>query len=224
MIKLLSYPLGSNTPTFGENPPVTVKQLSSIAEGGVANWFEITTINHNGTHIDAPFHFWQDGPTLTDIPIHEFIFDNPLLIDIPKTDAELITRDDLRPFADAFAQADLLLIRTGFRKYRDTEPQRYGKQAPGFHSNAADVLMAESSTLRGLAMDIPSANAYMHMDEGIAFHQEVLGTTGRGSYIFLIEDVKIDHDLTQEDLKRVLVIPTWLHQMDAAPCTIIAES
>jgi len=222
-MRLLSYPLGPNTPTFLDNPPVTVRQVSSIAAGDHANWCEITTINHNGTHVDAPFHFWQEGPRLTDLPLETFVFNKPLLLDIPKSDGELITAADLAPHAGAFAESDLLLVRTGFARHRESDPSRYGRRAPGFHPSAADVLLAPTSSLRALAMDIPSASSPLHTDEGGAFHQETLGTSGRGRYILLIEDVRIDPDLTPADLGRVLVVPLFLDNLDAAPCTILAE-
>lgn len=222
-MRLLSYSLGPETPTFLDNPPVTVRQVSSLAEGGVANWFEITTINHNGTHVDAPWHYWQEGPHLTDLPLDAFVFTRPLLLDLPKDDGELITAADLAPHGDAFAQSDLLLVRTGFARHRTSDPARYGRRAPGFHPSAADILLAPSSTLRAIGMDIPSASSPLHLDEGNAFHREVLGTSGRGRYLLLIEDVRLDPDLAQADLGRVLLVPLFLQDLDAAPCTILAE-
>lgn len=222
-MRLLSFPLEPATPTYGDNPPTTVRQVSSIADGAVANWFEITTINHNGTHLDAPFHFWQDGPRLTDLPLESFIYTRPLLIDLPKGDGELITAADLEPHAARFGIADLLLVRTGYGRVRADDPARYGRRAPGFHPDAADVLLAPSSALRGMAMDIPSAGSPVHGAEAIRFHQEVLGATGRGRTLVLIEDVRLDPDLRQEELGRVLALPLMLAGLDAAPCTILAE-
>lgn len=222
-MRLLSHPLGPETPTFLDNPPVVFRQVSSILDGAVANWYEITTINHNGTHIDVPFHFWQDGPKLTDYPIDDFVFNQPLLLDIPKGDGELIGKTDLEPYADAFANADLLLIRTGAGSYRNEDPVRYGRRSPGFHPDAAGVLLNPSSRLRALAFDFPSASSPMRLEEGSKFHQEILGTTGRGRYLFLIEDARIDADLTQADVGRVIVAPLILTELDAAPCTVLAE-
>lgn len=223
-MKLLSYPLGPETPTFLENPPVRVRQVSSIAEGGVANWFEVTTINHNGTHVDAPFHYWQDGPRLADLALEEFVFTSPLLIDLPKNDGELITAVDLAPYAGDFARADLLLVRSGFAALcRESDPQRYGRRAPGFHPSAAEVLLAPGSKLRAIVMDFPSANSPLHLDEGNQFHREVLGATGRGRYLLLVEDARLEATLVQADLGRVLVVPIFYNNLDAAQCTILAE-
>jgi len=57
VFELLSYPLGPATPTYGDNPPVSFTVLSDLTQGDVANWPTFTTINHNGTHLDAPYHF-----------------------------------------------------------------------------------------------------------------------------------------------------------------------
>jgi arylformamidase len=223
-MKLLSYPLGRSTPTFLENPPISIRQVSSIKEGGVANWFEIKTINHNGTHVDVPYHYWETGPTLTDLAIDDFVFGNPFLLDIPKTDGELITKDDLAPHSSEFEKSDLLLIRTGYaERYRGSEPERYGNKAPGFHSSAADILLSSASQLRGIIMDIPSASSPMHLDIGNEFHKEVLGATGKKRHLFLVEDGKLESSLKQSDLKRVFVVPLFWENLDASQCTVIAE-
>jgi kynurenine formamidase len=204
---------------------VRFRQISSIAEGGVANWFEFTTINHNGTHLDAPFHYWQDGPHLTDFPIDDFVFTSPLLVDIAKEDGEFIRAADLAPYAAGFKSADALVLRTGYaQRCRASDPQRYGRRAPGFHPDAADVLLAPGSGLRAILMDLPSASSPMHLDEGNAFHRAVLGTTGRGRTLFLVEDCRLDPDLTQAELRRVLVVPLLLDNLDAAQVTILAEA
>lgn len=223
-MRLLSYPFGPSTPPFLENPPISFHQVSSIKDGDVANWFEIKTINHNGTHVDVPYHYWEEGPSLTDLSIDDFVFEHPLLLDVPKADGELITKDDLAPHSAEFGQSDLLLIRTGYAElYRSSEPKRYGTKAPGFHPNAADVLLSPDSKLRGILMDIPSASSPLHLEIGNDFHRGVLGATGKKRYLFLVEDGKLDANLEPSDLWRVLVVPLFWEKLDASPCTVIAE-
>ena len=226
MYKLLSYPLGLNTPTYGANPPVRLTILSDMSRGDVANWCELTTINHNGTHLDAPYHFNPRGKRVTDLAINELCFTAPRLIDISKRDGDLITVGDLSRHATE--NADLLLVRTGWaHKYRSSDPKRFGQQAPGFNSSAGHYLLNETS-VRAVAMDIPSAASPVagHANnEGLEFHRIVLGTGKEPDerHVLLIEDVRLDSDLTQSDLKRVLVVPLYLQDADAAPVTILAE-
>lgn len=229
MFLLLSYPLGPQTPTYGDNPPVEVTPACRIADGGVANWFTLQTINHNGTHIDAPYHFNEAGKRITDLDINELVFTYPVVLDIPKVDGELITAADLQEQHAAIAQADLLLICTGWAaSYRASDPERYGRKAPGFAASAGRFLLDECPQLRALAMDIPSAaspeNPHAN-EEGLEFHRIVLGTYGNphDRYILLIEDARLEPDLTTSQLSRIIVAPLWLEEADGAPVTILAE-
>ena len=47
--------------------------LSSVENGEVCNLTAISMCAHNGTHVDAPFHFIQDGKTIDRISLDCFI-------------------------------------------------------------------------------------------------------------------------------------------------------
>lgn len=49
------------------------KILSSVEKGGVCNLTAFSMCAHNGTHIDAPYHFIKDGKTVDEIPLDTFI-------------------------------------------------------------------------------------------------------------------------------------------------------
>lgn len=54
--------------------PAPERQLVSSIEGG--DLYNLTCFNmcaHNGTHIDAPFHFIKDGETVESIPLEKFV-------------------------------------------------------------------------------------------------------------------------------------------------------
>lgn len=229
MYKILSYPLGPNTPTYGDNPPVSFTVLADMAKGDVANWLEVTAINHSGTHIDAPYHFNPQGKRMTDLTMGELDFTAPCLIDVPKGDGELVSAYDLQARSADIEAADLLLVRTGWAAtHRVSNPEHFGRQAPGFDSSAGRYLLDKTS-VQALAMDIPSAAspvAGRANDEGLEFHRIVLGTGKESSerYILLIEDVRLEPEFSQSDLKRVLVVPLFLQDADAAPVTILAEA
>jgi kynurenine formamidase len=222
-VRFLSFELGNDTPTFGDNPPVSFQPVSLIENGGIANYFELKTINHNGTHVEAPWHFNPGGARLTDFKPEDFVFVRPVLIDVVKTDNELITDLDLMPHAARLEQADLLLLRTGYGAlYRLADPKRYGRRAPGFDASAGRYLL-QFPELRGIVMDIPSAGAYAHPETGYEFHRVVMGLGDPDHTMFIVEDARLDSDLRQTDLSRIIIAPLLLKAADAAPATLIAE-
>ena len=46
-----------------------------IADGAVCNLTAFSMCAHNGTHVDAPFHFIRDGKTIDRIPLEHFTGD-----------------------------------------------------------------------------------------------------------------------------------------------------
>ena len=55
------------------DPAPERKHLSSIEEGGLMNLTAFSMCAHNGTHIDAPFHFLKDGKTVDEIGLDAFV-------------------------------------------------------------------------------------------------------------------------------------------------------
>ena len=49
---------------FAGDPAPEKKQLCSIEKGDLYNLTAFGMCAHNGTHIDAPFHFIKDGKTV----------------------------------------------------------------------------------------------------------------------------------------------------------------
>ncbi len=58
---------------FPGDPIPEKKTLNSIEKGDLYNLTEFSMCAHNGTHIDAPFHFIKDGKTVDDIALESFV-------------------------------------------------------------------------------------------------------------------------------------------------------
>ena len=56
----------------GDPSPVREKKLS-IKDGGVCNLTAFSMCAHNGTHVDAPYHFINDGKTIDMVDLDKFI-------------------------------------------------------------------------------------------------------------------------------------------------------
>ena len=55
----------------GDPLPVMTPKMR-IGEGEICNLSELSMCVHNGTHIDAPYHFIRDGKTVDRIPLDHF--------------------------------------------------------------------------------------------------------------------------------------------------------
>ena len=222
MFVRLSFSLSITTPTPGARRPLEIQVDESIDQDHPGNTFYYKAWNHTGTHVDAPAHMLTGGKRITDYPIDHFIFDRPCVIDVLKGDDELIDASDLRRFEDSIAASDLLLLRTGFTRYRDVEPVRYRDHNPGFSIDAARYLSHSRFTLlRAIGLDTISAAAAALVAEGIEAHK-VLFSRVPGPPILIIEDVDLSPDLSH--LRRVFVVPMFVEGLDSCPCTIIAET
>ncbi len=76
----------------GDNSPKR-NIVSSMEKGSMYNLTEFYMCAHNGTHIDAPFHFYKEGKTVDKIPLENFIgkcFVTFFTGDITEEDAKII--------------------------------------------------------------------------------------------------------------------------------------
>jgi arylformamidase len=55
------------------DPAPERRLLSSMEEGGLYNLTAFSMCAHNGTHIDAPFHFLKDGKTVDAVGLDAFV-------------------------------------------------------------------------------------------------------------------------------------------------------
>lgn len=58
---------------YPNDPTPDKKMLKSMEKGEVYNLTSFNMCAHNGTHIDAPFHFIQDGKTVDEICLEAFV-------------------------------------------------------------------------------------------------------------------------------------------------------
>jgi arylformamidase len=78
----VTLPLTPDLPVWPGDDDVFVEPLSRIAQGGSTNVTSLKFTSHVGTHVDAPWHFIDDGEKLNDLPIDRWI--GPcLVISIP---------------------------------------------------------------------------------------------------------------------------------------------
>lgn len=217
---LLSYPLDINDPGFPGEPTLCIDTCSSTDKGDVYNSSIIHLFNHFGTHFDAPKHFNPNGLSITQLPLSQFIYDKPLLIDIPKSNGDMIEDTDLMPHLAEIQQADCLLIRTGSEHIRASNPQQYAHNGGAVSIQAAQYLIDHASNLKAIGFDFISLASPSHPEHGIKAHQILLGMYG-DEHICIIEDMKLSH-VNAKQLKQVLAVPLLVNGIDSAQVTVLA--
>ena len=58
---------------FPGDPAPQREVLAKIADGNVCNLTAFSMCAHNGTHVDAPYHFCENGRNLSEVPLESFI-------------------------------------------------------------------------------------------------------------------------------------------------------
>ncbi len=215
----LSYLLDSNTPTYGNRNKFSCEKKSNISKGDVANDSSIETTVHIGTHIDMPYHFFEDGQSIEDFDIDYFQFSNILFIEMqPK---HVIVKDDLISILEDKEnkeQYDLLIVKTGICYKRDKDI--FWKKNYGFAPEVANYLRDCFPTLRAIGFDSVSVSSFANRMLGRESHKAFLNPK---KPILLIEDMDLRDLNMEQKIKSISVAPLRIAKCDGLPCTIIAE-
>lgn len=159
----MTYELHESFPTFFGEQQLFIDPKFTYAQ----NKFNINEwrINeHTGTHMDAPLHFSEDGLSVAEIPVGDLVC--PLaVIDIrEKADADpdaQVTPDDIRAWISANGEIPdgaCVAMLSGWgahvndAKFRNVGEDGKTMHFPGFHVEAAQMLMEETGT-KGIAVD-----------------------------------------------------------------------
>ncbi len=70
----ISQPVLSCT-VYPGDPTPQAQPLCRMAEGELYNLTAFSMCAHNGTHVDAPFHFIENGKTIDEIPLDTWVGD-----------------------------------------------------------------------------------------------------------------------------------------------------
>lgn len=143
----ISQPLHNQTPGWPGDTPFQYQVSWSKEQSGSVNVGMIKTSTHIGTHIDAPFHFDNEGKRVIDLDLELYIGD-ALVVDLDGLDS--IGAEDFKGID--LSGVRRLLIRTGCWKERSQFPESITFLRP----NLAPFLAQQGVGLIGV--DVPSVD------------------------------------------------------------------
>ncbi|MBI2081165.1 MAG: cyclase family protein [candidate division NC10 bacterium] len=65
----ISVPIREGMPVWPGDPEVRIRRALALARGDPANVSALSLGAHTGTHLDAPYHFLEDGVPIDQIPL-----------------------------------------------------------------------------------------------------------------------------------------------------------
>jgi arylformamidase len=181
MIYDLSQHFFHDAPQWATYAPsaITHDHLQSVA-GFNAERVNLTT--HTGTHVDAPFHFFNEGETVDQLPLEHFVAQS-IAVDLrSKTPGSRIEPADLEPALEQDVTGFIILLKTGWGDKR-AKTKEYLLEYPYLTGEAARLLV--SRKIKGVGTDCLSIGGFPE-GTGQPPHLELLGAKK-----LIVEDLSI---------------------------------
>ncbi len=215
--------MSEDMPVLGTNPKIKFDPVMRIANGDKTNVTMLHLFTHNGTHMDAPWHWNPEGKTIDKLGFEDMIFDRPKLIDVRNRPNYLIDRSDIEPLFSKNDDADFLMVYSGASLLRESNPKEYTEHWPYFTADSAKFIIEETK-VNGVAMDFGAVDSPEDLAElNAPVHYIFEGrkdVSSRG--IVLIEDANLLPILGKK-IQRVFAMPLLLKGVDASPINMFAE-
>jgi kynurenine formamidase len=171
----LSHPVDDDTPVYPGDPVARFTPAATLAADGY-NVLHVRMGSQTGTHVDAPYHFLEEGARIDELPLDLFL--GPAVVaDVRgKPPHGRIEWSDLEPYADRLVPGRMLVLHTGWDEHWGTDayfdhPFLTGDAAArvvaaGVRTLALDALSLDETVVDGVPRD------------GFAAHLAVLGAGG----------------------------------------------
>lgn len=180
----------------GDPAPERLVQMK-ISDGEVCNLTAFKMCAHNGTHVDAPYHFIDDGKTIDQVDMKRFIGYAYVAShegDITAKDAEDILKKANKASTDADCDCNLRILVKGSATMTE---------------EASKVFAAHNILLFG-----NESQTVGPLDAPMAVHLVMLGAE-----IVLLEGIRLDG--VEEGVYFLNAAPINLGGSDGAPCRAV---
>jgi arylformamidase len=197
----ITLSLDANLPCWPGDTPFRFALAWSKHKGASVNVGQISTTVHIGTHVDAPYHFLDDGATIEALDLDPFV--GPARV-IDVRGRPIIHVEDLAPF-DLSTTPRILLRTDGW-----IDHARFPESIPVLDESVPAYLREQGVILLGL--DVPSVD---QIDSKTLPIHHALGSFG----IMILESV----DLTKVEpgVYELIALPLKIVGADGSPVRAI---
>lgn len=209
----LSIVLDEGTQVYPGDPRPEISVATRIETEGF-NLLTLRIGSQSGTHVDAPYHFVEDGAALEDCDIGLFVGPGVVVDVTGHRDHQPITREDLAPYEARLGPGMIVALRTGWSD-RHLGTERYHDH-PYLDPAACSWLLGRG--VRTVAIDALNVDpTVLEGDPEFPCHLEFLGAGGIfAENLTNLGAVDFDHPL-------LCLLPIRLGgRADGAPCRAVA--
>ena len=208
----LSHAIEPTTPVFPGDPPVDVTVVESSLDPPISgrrrlNCSRIGLIVHVGTHMDAPFHFFEAGETIDRVPL-DCCVGPAVLVDLRHLAAgEEIGPEHLKTRAEKLSETRKAVLHTGWS--RQWGKSEYFTEHPCISAEGAQFLIDCGVHLVGV--DTPSVDR-----PPFPAHMALLG---KG--VLIVENLT-NLAAIEDEVFQIHVLPLKIAGRDGSPVRAIA--
>jgi kynurenine formamidase len=204
----LTAPMFNGAPTMPMDPKMTLTWHCSLETLGY-NLSRLTTSTHQGTHIDAPRHFFNKGECIDEVALERCVV-RAVKIDLTgKQPNEAIEPADLLPFSTFIEQGCSVLLHTGWDKH--FPDQSFFSGFPFVSKSLANWFVEKKIGLVGMDMPTPNGNDWKYV------HIKMLGAG-----VLIVEGLANMEQLPDNEIFTFYSLPLKLQGRDGSPVRAIA--
>ncbi|RKY08778.1 MAG: hypothetical protein DRP56_03585 [Planctomycetota bacterium] len=176
-------------------------------------WYVLSDIkmsSHMGTHIEFPFHHWQDGADAADYPIENLIGPGLVLDFSDKNGGDCMTLDEVKERAGGrIKKGDMIFFLTGADKLFRTEKWA---EYPHLEEAALDYLMGFEPPVIGTdatGFEIPDTD---YQPNHLKMFKSNIAMIESATNLAVIGDERV----------MIFILPLPIESIDACPVRIVA--
>lgn len=200
----ISRPLQTGVPTWPGDTPFSYEVSWTKEQSGSVNVGKLTMSIHTGTHIDAPFHFDNEGRKVMDLDLELYI---GLARVIDLSGKSSIGAEDLKSYdIDGITR---LLIRTNSW----SNPQEFPTEITYLRGDVGPYLAEKG--IRLIGVDVPSVDPLD--SKALSAHHAL-----HANDIHILEGINLAHIATGD--YELVALPLPLVEADGSPVRAILRS
>ncbi len=172
----LSQPVFPNCPQYPDSSPrpVQIRLFYMLAVQGV-NKEIVEMSTHTGTHCDAPYHFFDGGATIDEVPLETYVGPAVIFDLRAMPPGTAIAPRDLESQLDRLKPGSIALLNTGRGRQRANTAD-FLTQYVYLGGDAAELLVSRG--VKGVGIDAVSMGGYDDPAKAGPAHRAILGNGG----------------------------------------------